>query len=99
MISTNDGDTLSLKVRIVVPNSAVSAIIGRQGTSIKTLQEATGARIQISPRDESLKERIVNVSGPLEQTTKAASQIAELIQQDPNLKEHTNVSYNDVYPT
>lgn len=37
-------------VKIVVPNSAVSQLIGKQGRAIKELQETTKTKIQISSR-------------------------------------------------
>lgn len=39
--------------KVVVPNSAVSQLIGKQGQTIKELQEATGTKIQISNRYEN----------------------------------------------
>eukprot|EP01067_Filipodium_phascolosomae_P001951 Filipodium_phascolosomae@DN222_c0_g1_i1.p1 len=93
VMSSEDG-THTLRLKVVVPNSAVSAVIGRQGSNIKGLQENTGARVQISNREEAMRERIVNVSGVVEQVVKACDSITEVIQNDPTLKDHLNVSYS-----
>eukprot|EP00916_Digyalum_oweni_P025336 GHVL01041741.1.p1 GENE.GHVL01041741.1~~GHVL01041741.1.p1 ORF type:complete len:352 (-),score=79.61 GHVL01041741.1:1245-2300(-) len=94
MSSTEESSVL--RCRLVVPNSAVSCIIGRQGQSIKQLQEQTGARTQISQRDDNMKERIVNITGTTHQILSAVTTISAAIQSDPNVSEHINVLYNDV---
>eukprot|EP00916_Digyalum_oweni_P003868 GHVL01006858.1.p1 GENE.GHVL01006858.1~~GHVL01006858.1.p1 ORF type:complete len:349 (+),score=65.45 GHVL01006858.1:47-1093(+) len=93
MASTDEPS--ALKCRLIVPNSAVSCIIGRQGQSIKQLQEQTGARAQISQRDDNMKERIVNISGNMQQIISAVSTISSAIQSDPNVAEHINVLYTE----
>lgn len=83
-----------LSCKIVVPNSAVSQLIGKQGQAIKELQENTSTRIQISNRDEQyLKERVVAISGAYEAVRKAALIVVETIQSDPHLKDHTDINY------
>ncbi|OEH77092.1 RNA-binding protein nova-1 [Cyclospora cayetanensis] len=80
-------------LRIVAPNSAVAAIIGKGGQQIKELQEATNARVQVSNREEGLVERLITVSGHLEEAKAAALAIAACLQNDPNLKSHMYVVY------
>ncbi|KAI4835848.1 RNA-binding protein Nova-1 [Plasmodium brasilianum] len=80
--------------RIVVPKSAVSAIIGKGGQQIKQLQDSTGSKIQISSREDGLNERIISIIGPFESVSDTAIKVANSIQNDPNLKDLLNVIYN-----
>eukprot|EP01066_Platyproteum_vivax_P003512 Platyproteum_vivax@DN14441_c0_g1_i1.p1 len=79
--------------KIVVPKSAVSAIIGKGGAQIKQLQETTAAKIQISNREEGLNERVVHITGTLESLQNACLTIATSIQADQNLQDHMYLSY------
>ncbi|CAG9476099.1 RNA-binding protein Nova-1, putative [Plasmodium vivax] len=80
--------------RIVVPKSAVSAIIGKGGQQIKQLQDTTGAKIQISSREDGLNERIISIIGPFESISDTAIKVTNSIQNDPNLKDLLNVIYS-----
>ncbi|CXI54495.1 RNA-binding protein, putative [Plasmodium berghei] len=80
--------------RIVVPKSAVSAIIGKGGYQIKQLQNITGTKIQISNREYGLYERIITIVGPFESIKDTATKVIASIQTDPNLKDLLNVNYN-----
>lgn len=88
---------VELKCSIAVPKSAVSGIIGKAGQQIKQLQEQSGAKIQISNREQGLNERVVTISGPLNNIHNAAIQICTVIQDDAHLKDHVYVSYNGVH--
>eukprot|EP00922_Rhytidocystis_sp_ex-Travisia-forbesii_P038442 GHVS01057266.1.p1 GENE.GHVS01057266.1~~GHVS01057266.1.p1 ORF type:complete len:387 (+),score=59.48 GHVS01057266.1:188-1348(+) len=83
----------SLQLRLVVPKSCVSAVIGRGGQQIKQMQELTNAKIQISNREGGLNERILTISGTFEALQRAAIAVAATIQSDPNLKDHMYVVY------
>ncbi|SBS87570.1 RNA-binding protein Nova-1, putative [Plasmodium ovale wallikeri] len=80
--------------RIVVPKSAVSAIIGKGGQQIKQLQDSTGSKIQISSREDGLNERIISIIGPFESVSDTALKVTNSIQNDPNLKDLLNVIYS-----
>eukprot|EP00922_Rhytidocystis_sp_ex-Travisia-forbesii_P054986 GHVS01081447.1.p1 GENE.GHVS01081447.1~~GHVS01081447.1.p1 ORF type:complete len:379 (+),score=74.34 GHVS01081447.1:254-1390(+) len=82
-----------LQLRLVVPKSCVSAVIGRGGQQIKQMQELTNAKIQISNREGGLNERILTISGPFEALQRAAIAVSATIQSDPNLKDHMYVVY------
>ena len=47
---------------LILPDSAVSAIIGRGGSTIKSMQESSGARIKVENRINGVKERILRIS-------------------------------------
>lgn len=81
-------------VKIVVPNSAVSQLIGKQGRAIKELQDTTRTKIQISNRDEhQFKERVVTISGAFDTVSQAAVHVLESIQSDPHIRDHTQINY------
>lgn len=79
--------------RIVVPKSAVSAIIGKGGQQIKQLQDSMGSKIQISSREDGLNERIITIGGTFKSISDTALNIVNSIQSDPNLKDLLNVVY------
>lgn len=84
---------VKVTLKIVVPKSAVAAIIGKGGQQIKDLQETTNARVQVSNREEALVERVVTITGLLEEARAASLAIASCLQSDPNLKSHMYVVY------
>ncbi|CRG95672.1 RNA-binding protein Nova-1, putative [Plasmodium gallinaceum] len=90
----NPNATPKYTCRIVVPKSAVSAIIGKGGQQIKQLQDSTGSKIQISSREDGLNERIITIIGTFESISDTALKVANSIQSDPNLKDLLNVIYN-----
>ncbi|CRH03984.1 RNA-binding protein Nova-1, putative [Plasmodium relictum] len=90
----NPNTTPKYTCRIVVPKSAVSAIIGKGGQQIKQLQDSTGSKIQISSREDGLNERIITIIGTFESISDTALKVANSIQSDPNLKDLLNVIYN-----
>lgn len=54
----------SVTIRFIIPNSRMGSVIGKQGTKIKEIQEASGARLtageQMLPGST---ERVLNISG------------------------------------
>ena len=94
MVTNQNRGMPRIAVKIVVPNSAVSQIIGKEGASVKELQAKTNTRVQISNRDErQLKERIVNIMGTIDNVAKASFHIIESIQSDPHIKHHIKLNY------
>ncbi|CEM36356.1 unnamed protein product [Vitrella brassicaformis CCMP3155] len=88
-------DESKLTVKVVVPNSAVSCIIGKGGAEIKRMQDDSGAKIQVSNRleNESLTERVCHISGSFGCIQAAAEMVLREIQSDANLKENLHVTY------
>eukprot|EP01071_Lankesteria_metandrocarpae_P006750 Lankesteria_metandrocarpae@DN446_c0_g1_i1.p1 len=92
-------NALDLVVKIVVPRSVVSGLIGKGGQQIKQMQEESGSKIQISsnsgkhPAESLLTERVVRITGEISRVRQAAIQIATNIQGDPHLKTSMNVVY------
>jgi transcription antitermination factor NusA-like protein len=84
---------IEISIRAVVPNSAVSCIIGRGGEVVKEIHNNTGAMIRIGERMTIVHERIVQVAGTVDQCQAALLEVLTRIQSDRNLKEHLNVVY------
>jgi RNA-binding protein Nova len=79
---------------LILPNSAVSAIIGHGGNIIKMMQEATGARIKVENRMDHVKERVVRISSTdAESVYKAFKQVLDKIDGDPQLRINMHVTY------
>ncbi|CBZ55836.1 HnRNP-E2 protein, related [Neospora caninum Liverpool] len=95
---SNDASQHKITCRLAVPRSAVSTIIGKGGQQIRELQDTTGARVQVSCREEGLAERMITITGLLEQVRAAALGIASCIQSDPYLRDHMHVVYKPGAP-
>jgi polyribonucleotide nucleotidyltransferase len=66
-------------VKVEVPDADVGLIIGKGGTTIKSIQETTGASIQIPPSGnaDNPSVRTINITHPNEQGANAAKQQIE----------------------
>ncbi|OAY85978.1 protein BTR1-like [Ananas comosus] len=80
------------KVRLVVPNSSCGGIIGKGGSTIKSLIEDSHAGIKISPQDNhfnGLHDRLVTITGSFDEQMHAIflvlSKLNEDIHYPPNL--------------
>ncbi|KAM7463846.1 hypothetical protein LguiA_031967 [Lonicera macranthoides] len=74
------------KVRLVVPNSSCGGIIGKSGATIKSFIEESQAGIKISPQDNNfvgLTDRLVTVTGTLEEQMRAIDLILSKLFDDP----------------
>lgn len=85
------------KVKIVVPNATAGLVIGRGGSTIKALQEETGAKIMISGRDEAKVpgERIITISGNTDQRTEATQKVISKIAADAENMANKNLTYTN----
>jgi len=66
---------------ILIPNNMVGLLVGRQGSTIQALEEATGCRISTAPRDElqGSSERTVTFRGTLEQIQQGKAAVQTLV--------------------
>jgi len=88
--------------KIVITNIAAGLVMGKGGCTIKSIQKESGAKINISKQDESNVpgERLLKISGNLEQRSKACTQIITKMVADPRTKiSNSNIRYVDVYDT
>lgn len=72
-ISTSDASQLGLTIRLLMQGKEVGSIIGKKGDNIKRFREVSGAKINVS--DSSCPDRIVTLSGTLEEVYNAFSMI------------------------
>ena len=84
------------QMKIVVPNSTAGLVIGRSGTTIKCIGDQTGARIQVSQKNAETVpgERVIGITGTLEQVQAACAVIAAKVQEDPDHALNNNISYS-----
>ena len=88
------------QVKAIVPNSTASKIIGKAGSTIKTIKEVSGAFVQLSQKskDSALNERVVTVIGEPHQNRKAVEIILEQVSLDPQSGSCINISYAESQP-
>lgn len=94
----NDFDPRT-KVRLVVPNSSCGGIIGKGGSTIKSFIEESQAGIKISPQDNNylgLNDRLVTLTGTLEEQMRAIDLILSKLAEDPHYSQSMNAPFS--YP-
>lgn len=92
----SNGATMSTK--LVIPSSAVSRLLGHQGTTVKHIIGATGCRIKVSLRVDGLRERLVVVSGSFDALVQTTLAVVRCVQQDVHLREHMSLTYEIMLP-
>ncbi|OWM70255.1 protein BTR1 isoform X1 [Punica granatum] len=90
------------KVRLIVPNSFCGGIIGKAGATIKSFIEESQAGIKISSQDNNyygLNDRLVTVTGTLDEQMRAIDLILSKLSEDPHYPQSMNApfSYAGVY--
>lgn len=79
--SDSSSATEEQEMKLVIADRDAGSIIGKGGASINAVQTDSGARIRVSRKGEYVfGERIVNISGNLEQILKAGFAIIGLLQ-------------------
>jgi len=87
--------------KIVITNIAAGLVMGKGGSTIKSIQKDSGAKINITKQEESSVpgERLLKISGTFEQRSKACMQIIEKMVSEPRTKiSNSNIRY-EVYET
>uniref|UniRef100_A0A5K3EKV4 KH domain-containing protein n=1 Tax=Mesocestoides corti TaxID=53468 RepID=A0A5K3EKV4_MESCO len=96
------------QVKILVPNCTAGLVIGKQGSYVSEIKEATGAFIQISQKSKeiNLPERCITIAGELDQLRAAVDMVLTKIAEDPQSGTCPNISYShtqgpvaSAYPT
>eukprot|EP00899_Mesostigma_viride_P029329 jgi/Mesvir1/9581/Mv25619-RA.1 len=86
-INSEDGSSGHSSVRLVVPNMVCGAIIGKGGATIRTFSEDSGASIKLSSQDQNMPgvtDRVVTITGTVDQQLRAVALIVTKISEDPN---------------
>lgn len=85
---------------IILPNSAISTLIGHGGCTIKFLQEQSGARMSVEDRVDTVKERILRISSIIPEIVyKCLRLVLDKISTDSQVGQNNNVSYNTHIPS
>ena len=86
-------------MKLVIPNSTAGMIIGKAGATVKAINEQTGAKVQITQKtaENVPGERVVSVTGMLEQVQAACAMIATKVQEDPDHALNNKITYNDPF--
>ncbi|CAL0316799.1 unnamed protein product [Lupinus luteus] len=90
------------KVRLIVPNGSCGGIIGKGGATVRSFIEDSQAGIKISPQDNNyygLNDRLVTVTGTLDEQMRAIDLIISKLAEDPHYSQTMNspFSYPGVY--
>jgi len=93
--STDTADAEALVIKLPVPNSAGGGIIGKGGSTIRSISETSGAKVQLSQKDDmhpQLNERLCTISGSSVQVLQAGQQVLLKLQEGDC--SYTNMSTN-----
>ncbi|KAH8915068.1 hypothetical protein BT69DRAFT_1310452 [Atractiella rhizophila] len=84
----------AVTIRFIIPNSRMGSVIGKAGSKIKEIQDASGARLQASEAMlPGSTERILSVSGVADAVHIAVYYIGMVIQEHAGASTATNQSY------
>ncbi|POI23542.1 hypothetical protein CIB84_012710, partial [Bambusicola thoracicus] len=79
-----------LRAELRVPRAAVRAIIGRKGTTIRRLQQETGARIDLEREDDG-EERLLLIWGSPSQVCRAKAAVHQIVVDSTPVSEQLHV--------
>ncbi|ORZ35101.1 hypothetical protein BCR44DRAFT_1382812, partial [Catenaria anguillulae PL171] len=65
-----------LTLRALVTTKEAGVVIGKQGANIKSIREDSNARINISEHVQGVHERILSITGAIEEVAKAYAQVS-----------------------
>ncbi|GHP02038.1 hypothetical protein PPROV_000079400 [Pycnococcus provasolii] len=85
--STGAAGVTSMPVKLVVPNAVCGGIIGKGGATIRSFVDDSGAQIKISSQDATpvgVTDRIITVTGTLEQQLRAVALTVTKMAEDPS---------------
>eukprot|EP00958_Prasinococcus_capsulatus_P002662 scaffold226_cov302-Prasinococcus_capsulatus_cf.AAC.1 len=90
-------------VKMIVPNACCGAVIGRAGSTIRTIVEDCGAHIKISSPEDcypGVSDRVVTVTGQMEQVIRGVYLVITKVSEDPNYMGFGNVvfPYQNIVP-
>jgi len=88
-------DTRREKAKLVLTSTAAGMLIGRGGATVKAIHDASKARISICNTDAAtfLGERVLTMSGSMDQRVEACRLIIDKISTDASNMANTNLKY------
>ena len=77
--------------RITIPANAAGLVLGRQGVTVRQIIELTGARIQLSNKDDCAftQERVVSITGAPEACVQCVDIIVDKLMEDQRVGKYT----------
>lgn len=81
----------SVSARFAVPNTAAGLIIGHSGSTIRSFQEESGARVNMSQKT-GVGERILSISGSPATAALAVAHFLDKLLEDPSVFVYQNLS-------
>jgi hypothetical protein len=77
--------------RITIPANAAGLVLGRAGVTVRQMSEVTGARIQLSNKDDCgyTQERVVSLTGPPEACVQCVDIILDKLMEDQRVGKYT----------
>jgi RNA-binding protein Nova len=73
-------------VKVVLPNAVCGAVVGKEGATIRSYTEDSGAAIKLSNKDATppgVTDRVVSISGSLEQALRATALVVTRAVEEP----------------
>ena len=80
-------DVRSMFLKMIIPNGSIPNIIGKGGEVVRSIQSRTGASVHLCERIEGISETILELKGSEDSIINAGSELIDIIQGDPKLKE------------
>lgn len=89
-----DENSSQISAKLLIPAQASGLIIGRGGACIQMISEMSGAKLQLSAKEDAVftQERVVHVQGTLAACIKATSQIITKLGEDDEISKYINPS-------
>lgn len=68
---------MNVKMRFLVSSREAGVVIGKGGSRVSEIREATGMKIMVTPHIQGVSDRVMTMSGPLHSLGRAVSMIAK----------------------
>jgi RNA-binding protein Nova len=101
--SLSDNADISLSGKITIAAAAGGLILGKNGSTLRSISEESGARVQMTTKDEAIftQERVLTITGTTASCSKCVSMIIAKLSEDMELAQYMNrgVTYsNQILP-
>ena len=89
-------DELLITGKLLIPTAASGLIIGRGGANIKSIGDASEARVQLSSKEEMnfTQERVMTVTGAVDACVSAVQMVIEKLMEDEEISQYVNPTTN-----
>lgn len=91
-------ETDSITFHVLVSLKEAAKIIGPQGSTIENVRKENDVKIGISPREKSCSDRLLNVSGRVEDVSRALGEVMKVLREDFEEEEHVFKHLNFMLP-